>query len=417
MNPDQFDPRYKLPPRYADNPAARSRSARVIHAQLHALAGQRRRPANISWFEQALAGERIAQGRPLIGVLCHTIPLEIIYALGAQPLRLDGGNPALMQVAEEVLPPEVCPLIKSTAAMVMDKTFPASRCAALIVPAACDAKRKLAELLGDYLPVFAFALPPEQDAGRYMAMAAEQVRRMGEFLSARLGAKLSRRELLRAIEGNRNRAALVRELQEIRSARPEAFSARDFQLVLQAFWTGVDPAEWFRRACEVRDEARTFSPERPRIRPRLLVTGSPIIWPNFKIFNLIEECGADIVADTLCSGAQAFADPVVVDETSLNSLFRALAARYVFAAVCPCFPSQGRRLARILDLVEQFRVEAVVNYNLRLCQPFDIETYRMAAVLRQKRVPFLNLRTDYSLEDVEQLRVRFEAFLETLESK
>jgi len=298
--------------------------------------------------------------------------------------------------------------------MLMDKTHPSSNCAALIVPAACDAKRKLAETLSDYLPVFALSLPPEQDAGRYMAMAAAEFRRMSEFLAGRLKARLSRRELLRAIRDNQDRAALVREIMDIRSAEPGALSARDFQVVLQAFWAGVDPAEWFRRTTEVRDEAKAFKSERRRMRPRLVVTGSPIVWPNFKIFNLIEECGADVVADTLCSGAHAFIDPVVIDEKSMDSLFRALASKYVFAALCPCFPSQGRRIARILDLVEEFRADAVVNYNLRLCQPFDIETYRMAAILRDKRIPFLNLRTDYSLEDVEQLRVRFEAFLETL---
>jgi benzoyl-CoA reductase/2-hydroxyglutaryl-CoA dehydratase subunit BcrC/BadD/HgdB len=59
----------------------------------------------------------------------------------------------------------------------------------------------------------------------------------------------------------------------------------------------------------------------------------------------------------------------------------------------------------------------VLSYGLRLCQLFDIEAYRLQAVLKERRIPHLNLRTDYSLEDTEQLRVRLEAFLETVEEE
>jgi len=34
--------------------------------------------------------------------------------------------------------------------------------------------------------------------------------------------------------------------------------------------------------------------------------------------------------------------------------------------------------------------------------------------MKERGISFLNVRTDYSLEDTEQLRVRIEAFLETL---
>jgi len=46
-----------------------------------------------------------------------------------------------------------------------------------------------------------------------------------------------------------------------------------------------------------------------------------------------------------------------------------------------------------------------------------MESYRLARVLKSKRIPFMSLRTDYSLEDTEQLRVRLEAFLETVGEK
>jgi benzoyl-CoA reductase/2-hydroxyglutaryl-CoA dehydratase subunit BcrC/BadD/HgdB len=208
----------------------------------------------------------------------------------------------------------------------------------------------------------------------------------------------------------------VRRLQSARAERPAALSIRDFFLVVQSSYAAAtEPAEWQSRAGQVLEDVRAFTDARPRLRPRLVLTGAPIIWPNFKPLNLIEECGADVVADTLCSGAQSLFDPVVFSEKSRGALMRALAGRYVFGSSCPCFISQGTRLSRVLDLAAEFRADGVVNYGLRLCQLFDIEAYRLSRVLRERHIPFMVMRTDYSLEDTEQLRVRLEAFLETLD--
>ena len=37
-------------------------------------------------------------------------------------------------------------------------------------------------------------------------------------------------------------------------------------------------------------------------RPRILITGSPIVFPNFKLPLLIEEMGGALVADETCMG-------------------------------------------------------------------------------------------------------------------
>jgi benzoyl-CoA reductase/2-hydroxyglutaryl-CoA dehydratase subunit BcrC/BadD/HgdB len=208
---------------------------------------------------------------------------------------------------------------------------------------------------------------------------------------------------------------LIRKLQKIRSAEPAVLSIRDFMIIIQSSYTGGDLDEWCVQVEKVLAEAQTYEPERRRLRPRLVLTGAPMVWPNFKVLNLIEESGADVVADTLCTGTQSCNDPVVIDEPGKRALLRSLASRYVFGSACPCFISQATRLSRVLELVDESKADGVVNYSLRLCQLFDMETYRMVRVLKSKRIPFINLRTDYSLEDTEQLRVRLEAFLETVE--
>jgi len=414
MSDGQFDPRFAQPPRFVKNPGTEKRSRYVVAHQKEQLAGIPHRPSGMAWFEARLESPRLPEGVPVVAYLCNMVPVEVVLALDAVPVRVDCGNAALVQAGEEVLSGEVCPLAKSSYAAFLDPDGIPSRADSVVVAGSCDAKRKLGEALSDYKPTFVLPLPPEQDYARYWKPAVAEIERLVAFLEHRLGRRMKTEALRRSVELCRRRTRIVRELAEARSRKPEALSARDLFVVLQSSYAFYAPEEWLARADALLAEVRAYEPVRERLRPRLVLTGAPVLWPNLKPLNLLEECGADVVADTLCSGVQGLYDPVVVDERGRSALLRALAQRYVFASPCPCFVSGAKRLDRILDLVERHAADGVVHHGLRLCQLFDMEAHRLSAVLRDRKIAFLNLRTDYSLEDTEQIRVRLEAFLETI---
>lgn len=411
---DQFDSRYARPPRFAPNPGVEKRSRFIVSRQVDLQREIRHRPSEIGWFEERLLAPRIPDGKKVVAFYCNMIPVEVALALDAVPVRLDCGNPALVQAGEEVLSGEVCPLAKSSYAAYLDPQGVPARADCVVVAGSCDAKRKLGEALSDYKPTFVLPLPPEQDYARYWKPTVAEFERLVEWLEERVGRSMKTSDLRRAVDLCRRRTRLVREIVDARSANPEALSYRDLIVVLQSSYPHYDLEEWLRRAAKVLAEVKGHVPARKRLRPRLVLTGAPILWPNMKPLNLIEECGADVVADTLCTGAQGFWDPVVGEEDGRSALLKSLAQRYVFATPCPCFVSGAKRLSLVLDLVDRHGADGVVHYGLRLCPLYDMETHRVSSVLKEKKVPFMVLRTDYSLEDTEQLRVRLEAFLETL---
>lgn len=55
-----------------------------------------------------------AAGRRIVGLMCEFTPREILLAADAVPVCLCGGSAATIPAAEQVLPTNVCPLIKST---------------------------------------------------------------------------------------------------------------------------------------------------------------------------------------------------------------------------------------------------------------------------------------------------------------
>ncbi|MFA4986715.1 MAG: 2-hydroxyacyl-CoA dehydratase family protein [Candidatus Brocadiia bacterium] len=417
MMTGQYDDRYRLEPQLRPAGSDADRAALMESRQRQLMADIPVRPSNIGWFEAFLAKPAIPEGAKAVGYFCQVIPLEIICAFGAVPLRIDCGNSAYVQPGEELLSADVCPLAKASFAQALSADSTAGKCACLVLPSSCDAKRKLGEVLADFRPTFTLNLPPEQDYARYGDWAAGELERMAEFFAQHLGAKLSSSALLSAVRQSQRASVLIREILTLRSASPAAMSSRDLFAIVQSSFNGAPSKEWLQNVERVRDEVAAYRPPREVKRPRVIITGAPLIWPNFKVLNLLEESGAYVVGDTICTGSQSLYDPPTFHETSRKALMRALAQRYIFASPCPCFVSQGTRMSRILDLVEENKADGVVHYGLRLCQLFDMEVYRLSRLLKERNIPFLNVHTDYSPEDSEQLRIRVEAFVETLHGR
>lgn len=378
------------------------------------------------------------QKKKIIGTFCIFVPEELIYACGAIPIRLCAGTYDTISPAEEVLPRDICPLIKSSLGFKILGIPYFELCQLVILPTTCDGKKKLGEILADFLPVWMLEVPQRKDIERTKDLWLGEIKILKKRLEQFSGVKINRERLKQAIKKLHGRQAVFRQLHQLRKHNPALINGRDFLLVAQAsFYDDID--RWIEKTEELCGELSNQSapakrsgpgkPETPGVsrqvgtygagsnqKPRLLLTGAPIIWPNYKILNIIEETEAVIVADELCSGTQSLYDPVEVDEWTEVAMLRAIANRYLLPSTCPCFTESNDRIDRLLNLIEEFKVDGVIYHSLRLCQLYDIESYRVKQVLKDKKIPMLNIHTDYSQEDVEQIKTRVEAFLELLRS-
>ena len=111
---------------------------------------------------------------------------------------------------------------------------------------------------------------------------------------------------------------------------------------------------------------------------------------------------------------QAQLGSLLLKEWNLPELMRAVAETALLPTPCPCFVRGEDRVNRILEFAEAYAVEGAIYHNLRLCTLFQFETPAVRDALREVGVPMLDLQTDYTAEDTEQLRTRVQAFLEML---
>ena len=158
-------------------------------------------------------------------------------------------------------------------------------------------------------------------------------------------------------------------------------------------------------------EAGRFRPLDARSggRKRILLTGVPVGIGSDKVVRIVEESGADVVAFENCSG---YKKTFQVDEE--GDPLDALAFQYLQTPCSVMSPNTGR-LELLLEMVEGFHVDGVIDLTWQACHTYNVEAFQVNEFMEEKfGFPTLHLETDYAKSDTEQLRVRIEAYLEML---
>ena len=375
--------------------------------------------------EKELQAEK-EKGVKIIGYFCNFAPIELILAADAIPVRVNSGWYDTSKIGDRVVPVEVCPMVRSTIGAKMIGLSPYLELSdALISIPTCDGMTKESEILSDYKPVFTMPIPRVKDSAHSLRFWNDEIKTAKDYIEKLTKNKITRKKLKESIELVHRATRTFRRLQELRKG-PPVIMGRDAMLVNQIFmWD--DTKRWIEKTDELCSELEKRVQDKvyacPPDTPRVMVTGTPMIWPdNWKLPSLVEEASPQgvIVADELCSSDRLLNDPVGIDEWSMDDMLHAISERYLMASTCPCFTSSDGNEDRInwlLNKVKEWKVNGVIYYVVRGCMLYAMEYSRVKKVLDSLNIPVYYLDTEYTREDVGQMKTRVEAFLEMLTAR
>jgi benzoyl-CoA reductase/2-hydroxyglutaryl-CoA dehydratase subunit BcrC/BadD/HgdB len=396
------------------------------------------RPARMAYFDGVILGAhgprvreimaRQAEGAKFVGTFCVYVPEEILLALDAVYLALCGGTAVTIPHAEKTFPRNMCPLVKSTLGLAFSGTCPYGPLEDLSVgETTCDAKKKTWDVLGREGGFHVLELPQKKGPAD-RALWAGEVKVFARRIEDLTGRTLKKEKLAGAVQlMNRKRRALAR-MHEWRKADIPPISGTDALVIMQSALID-DPARFTRELEflneELAERTAAGTAALPMARKRVMVSGCPSVLGNWKLHHLLESAGAAVVLDESCTGTRYFRGEV--EETAevdpraksgapaaVERQLEAVAARYM-GIDCSCFSPNTERTDNILRLAAEYRADGVVQYILHACHTFNIEAITIAEALKGAGIPSIRIETDYSEEDVGQLRIRLEAFLESLE--
>jgi bcr-type benzoyl-CoA reductase subunit C len=358
------------------------------------------------------AEEKRRSGSPVVGTLCSYAPEEIIHAAGALPLRLLPGPASAGGAGETHLQVYSCSLARGVLGDLLGGRLPFLD--GLVLPHTCDTLQRLSDIWrlnrpgGFHLDV---VLPVQVDTEAAREYAVAVLERFRSELGQALGRPIDDRSLRASVETfNRLRAALERLLQ-LRCRRPEVISGRDMLAVMRA--ATVMQREALADAVTALADRWEAMPHRPLPAggggKRLLLSGGACTAPG--LYSAIEDCGARVVWDDLCTGARAVEGRIAPPDGGVA----AIAQRYLGRGPCPAKHAGGEtRAERLLRSVRDTRAEGVVLVTLKFCDPQAFDLPHLTAALDAGAIPHLHLEIEEGSLVEGRNRTRIEAFIERL---
>ena len=356
-----------------------------------------------------LSKTREETGRKMIGIFHPVVPEELIYAAGLRPVRLFPYVDDSITDGDAHLQTYLCSNLRAVWDQVIKGKYPYLDGA--IIPRSCEAVTFLYQTWKRHnpYPFIDYINVPWKRSKNAIDFFAKELGRVKKDLEGFTSKEISEDSLRNAIRVyNRNRE-LLKKVYELKKAESPVISgAEALKVVMSGFV--LDKEEHSRLTEQLLTEL-SKSPQGPKANIRILISGGCVI--DARLWEMIEESGACIVADDVNNGSRSIFNAV---EDTTEGPLTALARRYVMVP-CSFNTSNADRFTYISKMVTEYNVNGVIFAINRNCESEKFDYPALDKKVREKfNVPVLQIETDY-LTDLEPLRTRVEAFVEMLSSK
>ena len=351
---------------------------------------------------------------PFVGTFCTYFPQEIAMAMGACVVGLCSTSDETIPDAEKDLPRNLCPLIKSSYGFAKTDKCPYFYFSDLIVgETTCDGKKKMYEYLGQFKPVYTMELPNSQSP-EGLELWTKEIIKLKEKLESHFETTITDEAVREQVKVMNEVRRAMKEFYALTKVEPIPILGQNLFSVLYGSSFRFDkvklPDEIRAVVAKVKAEYEQNPNKYPKA-PRILVTGCPIGGGASKCVKAIEDNGGHVVVFENCSGAKSF--DKLVDEDAPD-IYRAIAERYLSIG-CSVMTPNPNRLELLGRLIDEYRVDAVVEITLQACHTYNVETLGIKRFVNEvKGIPYMAVETDYSTADICQLNTRMAAFIEML---
>jgi benzoyl-CoA reductase/2-hydroxyglutaryl-CoA dehydratase subunit BcrC/BadD/HgdB len=366
---------------------------------------------------------RKKRDKPQVAVLGLNIPEELIYALGAEPLWILGGSFGAAQYGDLLVPRDTDSVSKAGLGYLITDSFTFTKEAVLtIVPITSDSMRKIAYLLSREREVLTVDFPPVKEEGIALKKWLTQMKVLTWLLERKTQKRLNKKGLIAAIDMVNQAKLEMKRLLSFGSTNPELLSGAMAAFIINTYYFTGDPNEWTAHLKALSDELERKAKQQSgwvqKKRPRLLIAGSPVFFPNFKLPLLLQELD---VFEIAIGHELTFRIENIVKiphpNASLTSVFESLVCNCYLKDTSAAFADSKSRMDLLQELEKAHSFNGVIYHVLKGQIEYDFELERCESYFAQKDIPFFRLETDYHRQDLEQLKIRLEAFLEMIEAK
>lgn len=344
-------------------------------------------------------------GGKVLGMMCKYVPEEMIHAAGALPVFIAGTMSELDRV-NEFLQENTCPYMRSCLEVGLAGHY--DYLDGLVVTHSCDVMSKMHDFWKNRTgvpSVFLLDFPHKvnENALVFFRRMMDEFKR---YLEETMELEITDDALRGSIRVYNEYRDLLRQLYRLRIESPTPITGLEtFTVVLSTLMMPkVDAIGLLKQLLREIAQRRNVPSEGVRV----MVTGTDV--DNLDIFCLLEDCGATIVADDLCTGSRYFWKSV--DETSQP--LDALASRYLQNIPCSRTGPSEDRYEHISKIAKEYRVQGIIMPILNFCDAHSFDAPYVMDLIKEDGIPVRKVEIDHTKGGMEQIRPVVEAFIEII---
>ena len=194
---------------------------------------------------------------------------------------------------------------------------------------------------------------------------ADEIKDLIKVVEETTGNKVTAEALAENIRKiNAKRAALER-LYKLRRNECVPISGTDVLLISQIAYYD-DPerfATMVNKLCDELDKRVADGVNLAEGKKRILISGTPMAIPNWKMHNLVETSGGIVVCEETCTGTRYFENYVDESGKDLDEMVQNIANRYM-GINCACFTPNTARFDDVVRLAKDSKADGVVDVSL-----------------------------------------------------
>lgn len=368
-------------------------------------------PKNINYFISLLEKHHLemkVEDNNSVFLFGTSIPEEIVRSFGLKPIWLLGGSHQVGSYAEDTFPRDVDPVVRSSYGLFKYITSNISGSYNVVIPYHNDSFRKLSWMMrldGDN--VISLDIPSVKNMGCSKEIFHRNIRRFVKMMEDRYGKVLKPYEIYETSKAISNAKNQIKRLLELYERNSAFLSATLVYGIISAYYSSDDLNEYSRQLDIVISFFESKSRDCKIDKPKILILGSPIFFPNNKLLEMSESLGSEVslYSNELTMFMEACE---LYDENTKEGMIRKIASHYYTLNTMP------------LNVEEKFESKkaeggkGVIFHLLKGEVGYDYDLIKVESYFKNKDIPVLRVETDYSPEDKEQLKIRVEAFIEMI---
>lgn len=342
-----------------------------------------------------------------------SFPEEILYAFGLVPFWVLGGSFASSVWVDDMVPRDTDPVSRSVLGYLSNEFFNLTDRALIIIPLVNDSSRKQAYMLkAAGKKVCTVSLPSQKNS----VSEQEWMRQIGKCVRVlekhthRLLTKHSMKKAGKLVQEAKNQARIFLKLS---GEKPGLVHGIGRMFILNSYYFTDNVQEW---SCHMESVNRWLAAgnvAEKQQKSKVLLAGSPVYFPNYKIPFMLQEVGMEIAGNIDYSVWHLTGQP---ERQKDGQGF--LAAGATYRNDCSsAYINNDMLYHAVAECIREKNIDGVVWHVLKGQIEYDFELERMEKLFEKQGIPVFRLETDYNRQDIEQLRIRMEAFAEVLEQK